>query len=251
MNDSLLEVAIALSNRGAYSLVAGHLVDAIGWTSRALNILAGIRHQCRLAAFGGGMYFPSATGMVSLMGLYPHPPLSYTDAWQCDVSVPLAGMHFVYNRPMVLPTHLDAFFNTEHYDAVLHIICQHVTFNLALACHRLGIELGATAVLKQAKWHYMTLLAPSSCVLENSLGLSDVSLLLCCLIHNNLACLHFEDCEYDESEYHFQSMYTSLLRCSASLSSCSGHSVYLSPHETDELILNGTLLCRPLLAHAA
>lgn len=253
---ALLEAAIALSNQGAYCVVGGNLGTAIRLTRRALHIMKLVYHAdtVRLVC-GTGLDTNNADEarvafpIEATSPLVDDPPTTNETVW-----LQRSALYYIYARPMVLPTIRGSFTYVNH-RALFYTLCLHITFNLALACHLMGAELGVSALLQRAKCLYVALLgAPVARVdsphTRNSLDIVTGSLLLRCVIQNNLGCLHYEHCEFDESEFHLRAVYEMMLLCGELLVTDPGN-VYLSSYEAAELLLNSKFLRRPRYAQAA
>jgi hypothetical protein len=74
--------------------------------------------------------------------------------------------------------------------------------------------------------------------------------LLQCLILNNLAHVHHEQCTYDDSEWCLASMETIVMQTGC-LDDAERISLYLHEHEVEELKLNLVFSQPPVAAHAA
>jgi hypothetical protein len=117
-------------------------------------------------------------------------------SWQNEEAI------YVYDRPLYVP--LDIKIETaEDYDHVVLVLSIYVIFNIALARHQLGMMTGSSAALEQAMEMYQAILASphfdngdmSSSVVNDNVT-SDLMKLLAL---NNLAHLHHERCEHDQS----------------------------------------------------
>ena len=111
------------------------------------------------------------------------------------------GMFYSYNRPLLLPSNLTSspqFLDSQQ----IHLICSVLLFNLALTYQNFRNQsLTRDAMEREAKVYTLAL-----SILEHASCDDDCSKLMMILITNNLAILHFEQCDYEKSHYFFNCM---------------------------------------------
>lgn len=156
-------------------------------------------------------------------------------------------MIYFYNRPLLLSS--DGFDSAatspERRDHILLDVSLYVIFNLALACHLVGLETSNDFSSLRAKELYGMILASSP-----PLGATTSRDYLKGLVWNNLAHLHFEFCEYEHARYYLE-CFGEMIRRTGCLQNDTSNDV-LSDHEMDELHLNLLLLhFFPVAAKAA
>jgi hypothetical protein len=116
-------------------------------------------------------------------------------------------------------------------------------FNLGLTCHSLYADQRTISASRVAKCYNLALTI--TCRFTSNNGINAV---LRCLILNNLAHLHFEECDYAKSHYSLQRM-QALVRTGCLDGSSASH--YPMKHDVDELKLNLLCLKKPTAARAA
>jgi hypothetical protein len=105
------------------------------------------------------------------------------------------GVFYVYNRPFVLPTSCG--FSTSNELAVYLVTSSAViAFNYAIACHQLGKISGQTAPLQRSKQSYNLVIR----ILQRVGTQQEFGKFLTCLALNNLANIHTEICNFENSE---------------------------------------------------
>jgi hypothetical protein len=148
------------------------------------------------------------------------------------------GLCFVFDRPFLL--------KTDDESSVVLTSSTVLLFNFALACHQCWMQTGIDDAMRRATELYeltLRLLCDCDCSHQDACGV------LKCLVLNNLAHLHYEDCEYQESHY-CMSCLRELILCLGCLDHDSAASI-LSNLEREEIKLNLLHLKPPLTAHAA
>jgi hypothetical protein len=255
-----LDQVIAINNEGARCLVSGRPLVAIRLIRRSMQILKNIHQDCCTDAveFSGCDKEPLSPS--SLPAATTTAPPSWTafarTAMHIDDPAPEAGcgpklqneMYFVYTRPLVLPFWL-ALATPDDFETSLLNCSVYLIFNLALASQYYGLVSGTDAPLRQAMTLY-NMCATTLCEsipIDNVLGMDGA--LLHCLVLNNLACLKFECCEYDESEHCVRNMHRLMAQTECFNNDTVGY--FLRPHEAGELKINGLILQRPKVARAA
>jgi hypothetical protein len=140
---------------------------------------------------------------------------------------------FVFNRPLHFSVS-----STKHQSAFM-AASSILLFNLGLACQTLG----SIPPSRAAKCYNLAFSIASRFTSDDG-----IHALLQCLILNNLAHLHFEECDYAKSHQYMQGMQI-LFRTGCLDGATTSH--YLSKDDTDELKLNLLCLKKPTTARAA
>jgi hypothetical protein len=140
---------------------------------------------------------------------------------------------FVFTRPLHFSVS-----STKHESGFM-AASSILLFNLGLACQTLR----SIPPSRAAKCYNLALSFASRFTSDDG-----IHSLLQCLILNNLAHLHFDECDYAKSQQCMQSMQI-LVRTGCLDGSTASH--YLSKDDTDELKLNLLCLKRPTAARAA
>jgi hypothetical protein len=236
MNSSTrtLEVAIRCNNQGAHLLNAGNLLGAIHTFRQGMEIL---QSAPAIDDFADDKQRQEKDESI-------------LECHDCS-----DGQFFVYRQPLWLPKNLlaGARIHTETAGLVTAMVSTHLIFNLALSCHLLGHETGRCQPLDRALELYHIVLLSSGHPMLQSMGNGDgiiSSALLQCLILNNLAHVHHEQCTYDDSEWCLASMETIVMQTGC-LDDVERISLYLHEHEVEELKLNLVFSQSPVAAHAA
>jgi hypothetical protein len=146
---------------------------------------------------------------------------------------------YIYNRPLVIPTNVQ-FKNQEDLDSFVLISSTFVIFNFALACHQYGKIHGDENSLKRASCLYNLTIKS----LANGDGCDEAQFALQCLALNNLAQLHYDQCDFHKSQSCLEIMYDMVIRTNCL-------DAYLSDEETEELMLNMVHMQAPVAACAA
>jgi hypothetical protein len=151
------------------------------------------------------------------------------------------GSHFVYNRPLVLPT-VYSVSGTDELLAIVRTASTAMIFNMAVQWHDLGQSTGREAYAKKAAHLYDALLSilDSACHCEDDESLA----LLKCLALNNRAQLYHEQCDYVHSD-------GCMDRLCHLLVSTDVLDDYLDEADADEIRVNALYLQPPTVAHAA
>jgi hypothetical protein len=137
------------------------------------------------------------------------------------------GTFYVHYRPLIIPENF--LVSSEDHCELVQLLTTFVLFNLAIACHHYGKVTGTEAPVERAKELYRIVLTSRDCGDEAALQAVD---LMQCLALNNLAHLHYEQCQYEHSQRLMGDMneligQTQCLDCR-----------YVSPHEAEEILLN-------------
>jgi hypothetical protein len=225
-----LEAAIRCNNQGAHLLTAGNLLGAIH-------------------TFRQGM--ESLQSEAAIPDFADDKPMQEKDESIQECHGCSDGQFFIYSQPLWLPTNL--LLHTETAALVTAMVSTHLIFNLALSCHLLGHETGCSAPLDRALELYHVVLLSSSHPMLHAMGHSDgiiSSSLLQCLILNNLAHVHQEQCTYDDAEWCLASMETIVLQ-TCCLDDAALISQHLHERDAEELKLNLVFCQPPVAAHAA
>lgn len=227
----MIEEAIAMNNNGVACLALGRFFDAIALARRALQVLKDHRNDPSLGSRG--------SSDTTLSTAFQTNDDSRVQAIRQNET------NFVYARPLLIPT--DCILSSTHNrSSQWHAIVAYITFNLALSCHRFGIESGLSRPMQCALVLYQLLLTVSASQDGDPFGpaIMDLSLLRC-LVWNNLACIHFENCQHDNG--------TSCLERMRHLiaAGCLDNVRHLTVHEVGEIKMNARFLGRPMAAGAA
>jgi hypothetical protein len=236
MNSSTrtLEAAMRCNNQGAHLLKVENLLDAIRTFRQGMEIL---QSEVAIHDFADDNQIQEKESMQ-------------------ERDLCSDGQFFVYSHPLWLPTNLldvVASMHTEPAGLVTAMVSTHLIFNLALSCHLLGHETGCSGPLDRALELYHIVLLSSGHPMLQSMGYVDgimSSPFLQCLILNNLAHLHHDQCNYDDSEWCLASMET-LVMNTGCLDDAERISLHLNEHEVEELKLNLVFSQPPVAAHAA
>lgn len=226
----MIQQAIALNNDGVACLASGRFFDAIALARRALQIIKDIRSDEALddRAVSG------STANTAQINDRDHAK-----------AIRQNETHFVYTRPLMIPANFGSS-TTMDQDALLHALTAYITFNLALACHRFGIESGLSGPMQRAVILYRLLLEVSIGHQGDTFGTPAMDFsVMHCLIWNNLACLHFEHCENDDGARCIERM-LGLIQAG-----CLDNASHLTAHEAGEIKLNARFLRCPEFAGAA
>lgn len=222
--------AVMVSNQGARLLSFGNIEGALKSFQHAVITMKNFTHQ------NGGP--PKAFDMVALSAS----PIEGTPETRVQ-----EGVCYVYDRPLLIPTDLNA--NTQHeLDSLVRTVSTYVIFNFALAFHQLGRISGQDAPLRQAAELYNTSFKIlSRCCGDDNLN-SKMNATLQCLVLNNLAHLHYDHCEYEKSRSCMDCMYDLIMftECLDSSSFC-----FLESKEIEEISLNLMYMKPPMAAPVA
>jgi hypothetical protein len=218
-----IEQASSLNVEAIHLLESGKCLEAISTLKRGI---AGLKVHS----------VPSRVG---------DPSIGYTDSYLTAQPVRTAAgegtkrktLHqaqsFVFTRPLLFSVS-----STKHESAFM-AASSILLFNLGLACQTLS----SIPPSRAAKCYNLAFSIASRFTSDDG-----IHALLQCLILNNLAHLHFEECEYAKSHQCMQNM--QLLVRTGCLDGSTA-SRYLSKDDTDELKLNLLCLKKPTAARAA
>jgi hypothetical protein len=219
--------AIRFNNEGARLLESGDIVSAVNVFRRAVEALQN-------GALASDLGCDNQKQSLETNDLPREPQNSVQNA-----------QLYVYCRPLWIPSSLD--FN----HGTFSIVSTYILFNMALACHCFGLESGRQEPLDRAVELYQLVLRTSGDTLPSSTsnGIAASSLLQC-LALNNLAHLHYEQCEYSFCDQCLGSMESIIWQ-----TNCLDHSAieahHLSAYEVEEIMLNMVFVQPPVAAHAA
>jgi hypothetical protein len=202
--------AVLLNNEGASLLQSGRYLNAALWIRRAaLVAIKGVAATDYPVLFAldatsdtfvlldsnGSRFHDEATLLLEIGGQHAHPR-----------HPPKDEALFMYRHPLVLPTHMHIA-SLDDYEWAMHMVQCGILFNQALASHLLGLsstrDVAAKAVpLALAFELYHVLLEDVDWEYGRSiLNISMNNALWQCIILNNLAHLHHELFEFDQSTY--------------------------------------------------
>jgi hypothetical protein len=215
--------AIRFNNEGARLLESGDIVDAVNVFRQAVEALQN-------------------GASASEIDCDQKQPMGNNDSHPQPVQ---NGQLYVYYRPLWIPSSIAI------NQATLSIVSTYILFNMALACHCFGLETGRQEPLDRAVELYQLVLRTSGSTLPatTSHGIAASSLLQC-LALNNLAHLHYEQCEYNICDQCMGSMESIIWQSNClDHSACDAH--HLSAYEVEEIMLNMVFVQPPMAAHAA
>ena len=151
------------------------------------------------------------------------------------------GLFYVYDRPFLIATNLTPSTQEDH-DAIILLFSTHILFNFALAWHQLGAISGRGPPLRRAGelYEFILKILRSSASNNNDTAYA----VLKCLVLNNLAHIHYERCQYEESKSCMDGMFALALKTECLES-------YLQPVEISEILLNIIHVRPPTIARAA
>lgn len=223
MNQPLQE-AIMINNEGAHLLSCG---NASGALHSFQSAIATMKTAASSSSHTGAprTACQNYRAYCSLFKLEQRP----------DVPVGLQKneQHYVYNRPLLISTDFEILSEVDQ-DAFVHTSSTCVIFNFALACHQLGKSSGHEASLRRAGQLYSLTLK----TLSGRENISDLHAVLQCLALNNLAQLHYDQCDYQGSQSCMETMYE-LVTTTDCLQ------VYLDETEAEEIMLNLFVQVKP------
>jgi hypothetical protein len=147
---------------------------------------------------------------------------------------------YVYDRPILIPTDLGIFTSHELYSVVL-TSGSFIIFNFALACQYDGKITGNKVPLQKARQLYELVLKMLTSEESNC---NNCCVVLQCLVLNNLAQLHHDQCNYRKSQSCMQSLYDHIITTNCL-------DIYLDATEAEEIMLNLVHLRPPTVAGAA
>jgi hypothetical protein len=152
--------------------------------------------------------------------------------------------YFLYNRPFfIVPEMLPTSSQSQPYDnATVDLVGCHVLFNFALAWQQHAEMLGCDSSSRHTNDLYDILLQIAH--QRNDLRYAQAFTALSCLVFNNLAHLHHEQCCYKESSMCIDIMLT-MLRDTQGLDD------YLHPQELSSMVWNAVHNQPPTMASAA
>lgn len=244
------EAAIACSNLGAACLETGATTEAMWWARWAVQCLTTVLDtETSTTAHAVSKDMVPPTDHLYSPRCTPQPRTdskSPTKTW----SQP-SGTYYVYSRPLQLSRTLN-YCLLEKKDVQFQALGLIITFNLALAYHRSGVESHKDGLLCHAKQVYISLLELVNKQVRQSVdAAAGPFVFLQCVIRNNLACLYYEHCEYEACESHFRIMYRTMMSHGGFLAPECPSDVQLSEEEAREMLLNGKMSRRQLFAQAA
>jgi hypothetical protein len=224
--------AILLVNAGARALKSGFALDALHLIRQAV-----VAMKDEVPADDNDMSYPLYQTMLDVA-----PPLETTSgSVECD------GRYFLNSRPLEFPTPGRCRISCQRdFERVRQSLSLYAVFNLALACQQFGLASGMSGPLQRAMELYYSLLnSPFDSLVHTDRTISYS--LLHCLVLNNLAYIHRERMEFDESQDCTEWM-VGTWESTGCLEDCSA---FLSDREAEEIKVNGMFLQPPSAAQAA
>jgi hypothetical protein len=227
------QAAVLLNNEGVHMLRCGYFEGAIHAFQRGLSLLKeittsqGMGEQQHMTQ-GSTQSNNSAISFGSLEERH-------------DVALGglQRGLCFVYDRPVLLKTSVE--------ESTVLMSSTVLLFNFGLACHQCWMQTGSEDAMRRATEIYQLILR----VLVGRASHEDDGTcgVLQCLVLNNLAHLHFEACEYLETQYCMEGLRDLILWEGWLDEPCS--SAFMSDYEREELKLNLLHIKTPSTAQAA
>jgi hypothetical protein len=154
------------------------------------------------------------------------------------------GISYIYNRPLFIPTDI-TIHDIEHLNSVILTCSTYIVFNFALACHLLGTKSGTEDYLiRAARLYELTLKVLGSADGTTSSHSHEMHSILECLALNNLAQMHYEQCNYKLCQFYMDAMYDRFMTVDCMDS-------FLDANEMEEIMLNLVYLQSPPVAKAA
>lgn len=223
-----LQQAAAINNESVFLLEAENLSGAIHSLQRAIIV---VKDGAKPVAFKSEGNNDAVTSYRSL-------PFCVR---QCHLKLRglQNGVFYVYDRPFLIATGLTPS-TQEDYDAIILLFSTHILFNFALAWHQLGAISGRARSLRRAGELYEFILK----ILRSSANNDTAYAVLKCLVLNNLAHIHYERCQYEESKSCIDSMFALALKTDCLES-------YIHKVEISEILLNIIHVRPPTIARAA
>lgn len=146
---------------------------------------------------------------------------------------------YIYDRPLLIPTDFNIA-TLEEQDSFMLMSSTFVIFNFALACHQFGkISGNEVHLLRAGQLYELTLKILSSAERDHAMHS-----VLQCLALNNLAQLHYDQCDYQKSQSYMESMFDLVMTTDCL-------DTHLSEKEVEELMLNLVHMQPPTVAPAA
>jgi hypothetical protein len=230
---SCSQQAAVLNNEGVHMLRRGDFEGAIHCFQRGLSLLKEIttfqgQGEQQQVTQGGNQENTSEVSSVSL-----------EEGKDVALGGLLRGPCFVYDHPVLLKT------NDQESEVLMSSTI--LLFNFGLACHQCWMRTGSDDAMRHATEVYQLILGVlvGRASHEND-GTCGV---LQCLVLNNLAHLHFEACEYLQTQYCMEGLRDLILLEGWLDEPCS--SAFMSDYEREELKLNLLHIKTPSTAQAA
>jgi hypothetical protein len=231
----LLHQAIALNNTGVMLHQQGHC--GLATFERAIATLRVLSEH--VAAAGKSLVPSSNRPAARGSSTFGVVPCRLGETGQRDQ---IHGSHFVYNRPLLLPTVYTVVTYPGELLTIVLTASTTMIFNMAVQWHELGRSTGREAFGNKAAHLYDAVLSilHSVCHSDNDESLA----LLKCLALNNRAQLYHEQCEYGHSDRCMDELCHLLV-------STDVLDDYLDEVDADEIRMNSLYLSPPTVAHAA
>jgi hypothetical protein len=156
-----------------------------------------------------------------------------------------SGLSYIYNRPLLIPTDI-TIQNLDHMNSVVVTSSIYIIFNFALACHLVGKCSGKeNYMIRAVRLYELTLKVLDTAQHQrDNCYQHEILSVLECLTLNNLAQIHYEQCNYKLSQFYMDNMYELLMNVQCM-------DAYLDENELEEMMLNLVYLQSPPVAKAA
>jgi hypothetical protein len=228
--------AAVLNNEGVHMLRCGDFEGAIQSFQRGLSLLKEITTSQGL---GEQQHMIQGSNQSSNAEISFESLEERNDVVLHGLCGPQRGLCFVFDRPVLLKVQ-------DQGSAVL-MFSTVLLFNFGLACHQCWMRTGSDDARRHATEIYQLILrvlvGKASHENDGTFGV------LQCLVLNNLAHLHFEACQYLETQYCMEGLRDLILWEGCLDEPCS--STFMTDYEREELKLNLLHIKTPSTAQAA
>lgn len=229
-----LQEALRTNNEGVQLLIGGSIVGALHAFQSAITAMKDAAASSHAA--------PSSHDET------PHTISLMSDRTERFFSLEqrqgsLAGIQnehcYVYDRPLLIPSNPELL-SEDEVDTFITTSSLFIIFNFAIACHQQGKVSGNEFALQRAGQLYNLTLK----ILATKGINSELLTVLQCLAPNNLAQLHYDQCDYQTSQSCVKTMHDLVVT-----TDCLED--YLDETVAEEILLNLTYLQTPTAARAA
>jgi hypothetical protein len=229
---NVLNEAIQLNNAGVKLHQQGQWASCLSTFQRAVDTLRVMSEQ---VSQWRQCHAPS----ISLIGTHQSSFCLETCRRRAGSLVP--GQYFVYNRSLLLSI-VSKVSDLDELSAIILTASVSMIFNMAIAWHEFGqLTCNETYLAKAGQLYDIVLSILDS---NNSIPGDESFAVMNCLVLNNRAQLHYEQCDYVQSERCVDGIRYLLL-------STDVLEAYLDVEEVDEMRMNIVYLQPPTVAHAA